>query len=681
MFDDHDTYDDDLDAGLRAAFGETVTAADAGSGPGGVIADLEGRLGFQSRVLLRDDGAEGRVVRPNLPDRDEPAGRYEIHGEIARGGVGVILKGRDADLGREIAMKVLQERHAENAALVQRFVEEAQIAGQLQHPGILPVYELGLQPDRRPYFTMKLVKGRTLAALLGDRADAADDRARLLSIFEHICQTIAYAHSRGVIHRDLKPSNVMVGAFGEVQVVDWGLAKVLAAGGATDDRRHERPPQDTEIRTARTDEPGRRSLAGSVMGTPAYIAPEQARGETDRLDERTDVFALGGVLCEILSGLPPFTGDADAMLDAAAAGRLGPAYARLDASNAEPELIALARACLAPEPADRPASAQAVAQSMSDHIASVERRARDAEIAAAEAATRAQQERRARRLTIALAASVVLAIALGAAALSGVQRARVDRAVEVAAALESASVLFGEAKSAPVGDDQAWDRLNESAANVEILGQREIDAGTRDRVEQFLAEVGVAQRDRAMIERIEELVIYGATHEDPESWLWMERSLRQAYVDYGLDIENASLDEIAQQIRESPLAPQLANGLELWIATVFQLGLHGANPRSIEEMMTWIEMLYEADPDPLRTGIRKLLYTHAPTIRFEDVEKLRTSEAYETALPRTKAWLASIYSRTDDPDAATDVVLEALEDHLAKPRGRIAQARGLPRGT
>ncbi|MHC5114348.1 MAG: serine/threonine-protein kinase [Planctomycetota bacterium] len=662
MFDD-DTIDDDLDAGLRAAFGETVTAPDAGAG-GGVIAGLEARLGFQSRVLLRDDGEEGRVVRPRLPGREEPAGRYEIHGEVARGGVGVILKGRDADLGRDIAMKVLQERHTGNAALVQRFVEEAQIAGQLQHPGILPVYELGLQADQRPYFTMKLVKGRTLAALLADRAGPADDRARLLSIFEHVCQTIAYAHSRGVIHRDLKPSNVMVGAFGEVQVVDWGLAKVLAAGGTTDDRRHEVPPEETEIRTARTAEPGSRSLAGSVMGTPAYIAPEQARGETDALDERTDVFALGGVLCEILSGLPPFTGDADAMLDAASAGRLGPAFARLDACGADAELIAIARSCLAPDPADRPASAPAVAQALTEHLASVERRARDAEIAAAEAATRAQQERRARRLVIALAGAILLALVIGAGALFGFERERAARAVEVAAALESASVLFGEAKAAPVGDDRAWDRLIESATNLEILSEREIDRSTRDRVEQFLAEVAVARRDRAMLERIEQLVIYGATHEDPESWIWMEQELREAYIDYGIDLDNASKAEIARQIAASPLMPQLANGLELWIATVFHLGTLDANPRSIAEMMSWVkEVLYVADRDPLRTGIRKLLYTPDPSVHLEEIEKLRNSEAFRTALPTTMSWLASTYWRAGDPAAGSRVFDEALEDH------------------
>lgn len=156
-----------------------------------------------------------------------PEHRYRLEGEIARGGMGAVLRGRDEDLGREIAVKVMLQNHAGKTELLQRFVEEAQIAGQLQHPGITPVYELGRFPDQRPYFTMKLVRGQTLAKLLKDRPDPANERPRFLKIFEQICQTLAYAHTRKVIHRDLKPHNIMVGSFGEVQVMDWGLAKVL----------------------------------------------------------------------------------------------------------------------------------------------------------------------------------------------------------------------------------------------------------------------------------------------------------------------------------------------------------------------------------------------------------------------------------------------------------------------
>jgi serine/threonine-protein kinase len=123
------------------------------------------------------------------------AGRYQLHGEIARGGIGVVLKGRDVDLGRDVAVKVLLERHRDRPELVRRFVEEAQIAGQLQHPGVVPVHELGAFADRRPYFAMKLVKGQTLAALLAGRSSPADGLPRFLGIFEQVAQTVAYAHA------------------------------------------------------------------------------------------------------------------------------------------------------------------------------------------------------------------------------------------------------------------------------------------------------------------------------------------------------------------------------------------------------------------------------------------------------------------------------------------------------
>src|SRR5207245_10308770 len=127
-----------------------------------------------------------------------------------------------------------------------------QIAGQLQHPGIAPVYELGQFPDKRPYFTMKLVKGKTLAALLAARKDPAEDRARFVGVFAQVCQTLAYAHARGVIHRDLKPRHVMVGSFGEVQVMDWGLAKVLAQGGVADEEKAQQHQTVSVIRTQRS---------------------------------------------------------------------------------------------------------------------------------------------------------------------------------------------------------------------------------------------------------------------------------------------------------------------------------------------------------------------------------------------------------------------------------------------
>ena len=231
----------------RSLPGETTTT--------GVLETLAASIGPIPRVLLRDTAPgepPGPIVRPGGAAADS-AIRYRIDGEIARGGMGAILKGRDPDLGRDVAIKVLREDHRDDANLVRRFIEEAQIGGQLQHPGVVPIYELGTFADRRPFFAMKLVKGHNLAQLLAARKDAEDDRPRFLSIFEAIALTVAFAHARGVIHRDLKPSNVMVGSFGEVQVMDWGLAKVLPRGGAADDEKAgQAERQETVIATARS---------------------------------------------------------------------------------------------------------------------------------------------------------------------------------------------------------------------------------------------------------------------------------------------------------------------------------------------------------------------------------------------------------------------------------------------
>ena len=234
-----------------------------------VLETLAAIVGPVPRVLLRDSR---RPVpsRPSsvLPDRAaaDPSVRYRIDGEIARGGMGEVLKGRDPDLGRDVAIKVLRDDLSGRPEMVRRFVEEAQIGGQLQHPGIVPVYELGTFADRRPFFSMKLVRGQTFAQLLAARLSPADGLPRSLGIFEQVAQTVAYAHARGVIHRDLKPSNVMVGSFGEVQVMDWGLAKVLPRGGVADDAagRPGARSRDGHRHGAQRFRPGRGAVAGRL---------------------------------------------------------------------------------------------------------------------------------------------------------------------------------------------------------------------------------------------------------------------------------------------------------------------------------------------------------------------------------------------------------------------------------
>ncbi|MHC4941158.1 MAG: protein kinase domain-containing protein [Planctomycetota bacterium] len=366
---------------------------------------------MNDKSILQNLKDAPRVQLEGSEPAEPSSERYQIVGEIARGGVGVVYKGRDADLGRDVAMKLLRDDYLEHPEILQRFIEEAQIGGQLQHPGIVPVYELGLRNGEHPYFAMKLVKGRTLAELLGERKDATESRRALLAHFAQVCQTVAYAHARGVIHRDLKPANVMIGGFGEVQVVDWGFAKVLRKGGIDDERQAKRDV--TVVATVRTGAEGSASVAGSVMGTPAYMPPEQALGHVDDLTERADVFALGAILCEILTGAPPYT---EEVLAAAAQARLDDAHARLDACGADPVLVTLGKECLSALPKDRPRTAREVADVVTTYLAEAESRAHQARVRAAEAEARSEEQRRARRQAMIIAAAVltVVVIAVGA---------------------------------------------------------------------------------------------------------------------------------------------------------------------------------------------------------------------------------------------------------------------------
>jgi serine/threonine protein kinase len=350
------------------------------------------------------------AVTPVPPAADLPqVPGYELFGEAGRGGMGVVYRARDLAFDRDVAVKLLQDGYPADSPVARRFADEARITAQLQHPGVPPVHDLGTLPDGRPFLAMKLIKGSTLAHLLAARPDPAHGRGWFVAAFEQVCQAVGYAHAHDVIHRDLKPSNVMVGAFGEVQVMDWGLAKVLSARG-----RAGVPPataQDTAtvtaIRTARVAD--KETQAGSLLGTPAYMSPEQAIGAVDRIDAWSDVFSLGGILCAILTGRPPYVADtAEASRQLAARARLVGAHARLADCGAEPELVALCLRCLAPEADPRPRDAGDVAAAVAALRAAAEERARRAELDRVRAA---EQGKRRRMLLAASGALVVVLLA------------------------------------------------------------------------------------------------------------------------------------------------------------------------------------------------------------------------------------------------------------------------------
>jgi serine/threonine-protein kinase len=572
----------------------------------------------------------------------------QLHGEIARGGMGAILKGRDTDLGRDIAVKVLLEAHDSKPELLRRFVEEAQIGGQLQHPGVVPVYEFGRFPDQRPYFTMKLVKGQTLAKLLSQRADPAHDRARFLKVFEQVCQTLGYAHARGVIHRDLKPSNIMVGAFGEVQVMDWGLAKVLAEGGLADEQTaQERHAEVSLVRTLRSSETpaqiGSQTHVGSVLGTPAYMAPEQALGQVGRLDERCDVFGLGAILCEILTGKPPYVGEDPAEVHRKATrADLAEAFTRLEASGADAELVQLARSCLAAEPVDRPRDAGTLAVALTGYLESVEARLRQAEVERAAAQAKAVEERRRRRVSAALAAAVLGLVLLGGGGWLWRARQRAETARVVHEALQEATMLQRQAK---------WEQAQAVAKRAE--GLLASGGGSED----LHRRVQELRSDLDMVRRLEDIRIERARRKEPPTdFAQVDRDFAAAFKDYGIDVEALAADQAATRIRERAIAVELATTLDDWARMRRKELKWGA-----ERWRPLGEIARLADPDPWRHNLREALAQ-------EDRQALRdlASRADLKALPPATVYLLGLSlaeGSEADASAALDLLMRAHWRH------------------
>lgn len=286
-------------------------------------------------------------ARPGPPAGELHDGeRYEERGLLGQGGLGEVVEAFDRDLNRRVALKRPRPGRGQ-PSFVARLIEEAQITAQLDHPNVPPIHSLGIDAEGRPYFSMALIEGRSLGELIAARRGDPElareyGLSRLLRIFLQVGNAVAFAHDRGVIHRDLKPENVLLGRFGEVRVLDWGLAKLLGRPGAGAAPQ----PADAISTTAERSE----TQIGTTMGTPGYMSPEQALGRPD-LDQRTDVYALGALLYAMLAGRPPVLADSSSeLLKRAIEGRVSPLH---EVVPVPADLAAVVHRALAREPADR----------------------------------------------------------------------------------------------------------------------------------------------------------------------------------------------------------------------------------------------------------------------------------------------------------------------------------------
>ncbi len=601
--------------------------------------------------------------------------RYRVEGEIGRGGVGIVLRAQDVELGRAVALKILRREHLAHEGLTRRFIEEAQIGGQLEHPGIVPVHEMGRAPDGRPFFVMKLIQGRTLADLFAARTDPSLDRARLLAIFEQVCLTVAYAHARGVIHRDLKPANVMVGAFGEVQVADWGLAKVVGRPepplAPTGTERSRDPGSNAAressaraaaaagpVSTDRTSSSALLSQAGAVLGTLAYMAPEQARGETEAIDARADVFALGAMLIELLTGKPPYGGDSGEQFDAARQAALGPALARLAAPMIDATLAELARACVAPSREARPADAGVVARRVEEWRLAQESRAHAAELAVASAQAKASEERRARRLTMALAGTVLVAALGGGSVWLAQERSerirRETAATPVREAMARARALARQAQPQP--RHLVAPRAEAlAAADAAVAATRAADPGAALQAEvvalhdELAAAVATSeaaasdlQRDRSTLSELWSLM----GRWDVWPWDEIDRATEAAFREWGFDFETMDDAALVSRVQRSSDPIEFCDQLFGWMRVRAQIAGRDAEPRDFVRMR---DVVQAADPDPWRVRLRGAIAT--PGGRDIWAAALIDPQLWQQP-SRTIAFLGYLLNQFDARDAA-----------------------------
>jgi tetratricopeptide (TPR) repeat protein/tRNA A-37 threonylcarbamoyl transferase component Bud32 len=541
-------------------------------------------------------------------DAHPVAGRYRVLRPHARGGLGEVFVALDTELNREVALKEIRAQHAQDPGSRSRFLLEAEVTGGLEHPSIVPVYGLGQYADGRPCYAMRLIRGETLKNAIRRFHDAdvpgRDPGKRslalrgLLNRFVAVCNAVAYAHSRGVIHRDIKPANVMLGKYGELLVVDWGLAKAVGRSEATasGDEPTLRPSSADNLATQ----------MGAAIGTPAFMAPEQALGRLDLLGPPSDIYSLGATLYDLLTGRAPFEGsDKGEVLQQVTRGAWRPPLQVK--RGTPPALNAVCSTAMSLKQEDRYATALDLAADLEHWLA-------DEPVAAYQEPLVARLGRWGRRhkaLVSGAAAALLAAVLLGgggwvwfqqdkAAWLAEAARIEQERGLQVSAELARVATLRDQAREAP--PERQRSLLAEALAAAEradgLLAQGGADDEVRQRVRALLTELREGERDRRMLARLEEVRLAGTAVRDGRFYEpARDAEYAGAFRDYGIDLSRLGDAEAAAQLRARPIGMELAAALDDWATVTPQTG-ERARLRALAQA---------ADPDEGRNRLRQAL--------------------------------------------------------------------------